>query len=227
MIDSKARIPKPISSRALVVDKVGIWLSKSRYIDGLWVGSWESAPWPGLHRVEDALHLLKQFAPLHYSRVIRHLERIWVNLLPDGVACYRDTLKACMLDERFVLDEATTLARIAAAIVHEATHARLERWKIRYDEVLRSRIEAICLRRELNFAAGLPNSAPLQEELARTLEWCVSDPDYFSDVKFRERGGSGEIEALNHVGVPDWLIQILLKLRPIIYAVRKLVRRRN
>jgi hypothetical protein len=81
---------------------------------------------------------------------------------------------------RFVLLETTTLEEIASTIVHEATHARLERWGISYDEKQRSRVEAICLRRELNVAASLPHSEPLREQIARTLEWCASDHDYFS-----------------------------------------------
>lgn len=219
------RSPKKPSSRPLVVDKLALWLSTSRYIDGLWVGTWESAPQPGLRRVEDALCLIKRHGPLHYSRVIQSLERVWVSLLPTGRACYERSLKGCVLDERYVLDETTTLERIATTIIHEATHARLESWGINYDEKQRARIEAICFRRELAFAANLPDCAQLQEELVRTLNWFVANPDYFSDASFRERDTQGEIEALRYVGAPDWLVRVLLKLRPIILTVRRLIRR--
>jgi hypothetical protein len=96
-----------------------------------------------------------------------------VLLLPNARSCYYGSLRACLVDVRFVLLETTTLEEIASTIVHEATHARLERWGISYDEKQRSRVEAICLRRELNVAASLPHSEPLREQIARTLEWCA------------------------------------------------------
>jgi hypothetical protein len=84
-------------------------------------------------------------------------------------------VQACVLDERYVLSETTTLEQIALTIIHEATHARLERCGIDYDEKLRQRIEAVCLRREFAFVAKLPNGAKLRDELARTLEWSTAN----------------------------------------------------
>jgi hypothetical protein len=189
--------------KAAVVDRIGLWLSTSRNVDGLWIGSTEGKPQPGLRRVENALQLMKDHDPLQYSRTINNLERVWVHLLPNALASYDRSLNACILDERVVLPETTTLERIASCIVHEATHARLERWGIGYDEKARSRIEAICLRRELNFVRKLPQSEPLQEELARTLEWCIGEHDYFSDANFRQRCEQGNIETLRYLGTPD------------------------
>ena len=154
-----------------------------------------------------------------------------MDLIPNVRANYEPSLNACKLDERYVLLETTTLQRIASSIVHEATHARLERWGISYDDVkARSRIEAICLRRELNFIAKLPHSEPLREEIARTLEWCVTDHDYFSDVSFQQRYDHGNVETLRYLGTPDWLIRFLLirfvpKVRAVVSRMRRLVQR--
>jgi hypothetical protein len=172
----------------------------------------ESEPQSGLGRVEDALRLIKDHHSLHYSRVIHNLDRIWVHLIPSYSAHYARSLNACVLDERFVLLETTSLERIASTIVHEATHARLERWGITYDEKLRARIESICFRRELNFLSKLPLSEPLQEEIAYTLEWYTSNHEFFSDVNFRQRDDQGQIETLRHLGMPDWLIDFLMRL---------------
>jgi hypothetical protein len=213
------------------VDRLNFWLSTSRKVDGLWLGTTESKPQPGLRRVEDALRLIKHHDWLHYSRVLHNLEQIWVHLLPNALACYDGSKKACVLDERFVLLETTTLDRVASAIVHEATHAKLEGWGISYDnEKKRSRIEAICLRRELNFIAKLPHSEPLREEIARTLEWCVTDHDYFSDVSFQQRYDHGNVETLRYLATPDWLIRFLLirfvpKVRAVVSRMRRLVQR--
>jgi hypothetical protein len=220
------KIVRKPDRKPTVIDRLLVWLSTSRTVDGLWVGSMESKPQPGLRRVEDALQLIKAHDALHYSRVIHNLERIFVNLVPDALAHYDRSLNACVLDQRFVLPETTALERIACTIVHEATHARLERWGIGYDdEKARTRIEAICLRRELNFIAKLQNSERLREEIARTLEWCVSDRDYLSNVSFQQRTLHGQVETLQYLGTPDWLINVFLKARTAISGVQRLANR--
>jgi hypothetical protein len=167
----------------------------------------EDEPYQGLRRVEDALQLIKRHDPLHYSRIIRNLERVWVHLLPSALAHYNSSLNACVLDERFVLAETTTLQKIASTIIHEATHARLDGWGIDYDEAVRYRIEAICLRRELNFLTKLPDSEHLQEEIAYTLEWYATKQDYFSDRNHRELDDQGASETLRYLGAPDWFVR--------------------
>jgi hypothetical protein len=205
------------------IDRLRFWLSTSRTIDGLWVGTMEGES--SLRRIEDALQLIKRHDTLHYSRVIHNLERIWVELIPGYHAWYDDSLRACVLDERFLLLETTTLEELASTIVHEATHAKLERWGISYDEKERSRIEAVCLRRELHFIAKLPHSEPLREERARALEWCDSDHDYFSNVSFQQRHDQGLFETARYLGIPDWFIRLLLKVRAVTSAVHRLVHR--
>src|SRR6188508_1363170 len=144
-------------ARPGLLDRIQLAMSTSRYVDGIWVGSFRTPS--DLRRVEDALSLIKQYSPLQYSRVTRDLARIWVFVLSDAGAQYNHSLNACMLDERYVTN--STVERIASTIVHEATHARLERLRITYDEKFRSRIELICLRRELAFVTKLPNAAEL------------------------------------------------------------------
>ena len=197
--------------------------STGRHVDGIWIGSWRSPE--DLTRVEHALHLVKQHSPLHYSRIINDLERIWIFLLPDGLAEYNHSLNACVLDERYVADAATSVEQIASTIVHEATHARLERLGIRYKEELRARIEAICFRRELALAVRLPDSATLQQHIAEYLDWYQANPEYFRDANSRERHTNGEIETLRHIGAPDRLIRAMPTLQSIIGRARRLFRR--
>src|SRR2546427_9194317 len=45
----------------------------------------------------------------------------------------------------------TSAARLASTLVHEATHARLDRLGFRYAAERRARIEGICFRREIAF----------------------------------------------------------------------------
>ncbi|MDB5608519.1 MAG: hypothetical protein JWP25_5419 [Bradyrhizobium sp.] len=213
---------KPSKFRPSLIDRMQLAASFSRQVDGIWIGNY-FAP-EHLSLVERALLLVKQHSPLHYSRIIRDLERVWINLLPDGLAHYKHSLRACVLDERFVADSATSVERIASTIVHEATHARLERCGIGYDEDQRARIEAICFRRELAFAVRLPDSARLQKDIARYLDWYPANPDYFSDAHASERHTNGEIEMLRHIGAPDWLIRATPKLKSIMRQATRLFR---
>jgi hypothetical protein len=190
-----------------------IWFSTSREIDGLWVGTTESKPHPALRRVEEALRLIKSHDMLNYSRVTHDLDRIWVNLIPSSQAHYDPSLNACVIDERYALEETTSIANIASSLVHEAIHARLDRWGVAYIEDRRTRIEAICRRRELNFLTKLPESGRLREEVMRSLEWLTANDDYYSDASFRERRYEGGIEALRYLGnsgAPAWFIRFAI-----------------
>jgi hypothetical protein len=195
---------------ASVVDRLDLLMSSGQDIDGLWVGA-ELNEQSALPRIQDALRLIKQQSPLHYSRVVQHLKRVWVHLVPHGNGCYYRSLDACMLDPRYVRSEATKLEEIASTIVHEATHARLERWGISYDEDKRIRIEAICRRRELEFLARLPDSETLREQIARTQEWYAGERNYFSDASFQQRILEGRIEHLRYLKVPARVIRFIVK----------------
>jgi len=195
--------------------------SKGRNIDGLWLGSWCDGP--DLERVEKALDLIKQYSPVHYCRVVRDLKRVWVYVLSGGSAEYERSLDACLLDERYVAN--STVERIASSIIHEATHARLERLGIKYKEELRSRIEIICFRRELAFIAKLPNTSELKDELVRSVEWYGANNEWFSDANFHDRDSQGSVEALRYVEMPEWVIRAAPLTRSIISGVRRLYRR--
>jgi hypothetical protein len=213
---------KPPQVRPRLLDRMQLAMSTARHVDGIWIGSWRTPE--DLTRVELALLLVKQHSPLHYSRIISDLERIWIFLLPDGLAEYKHSLKACVLDERYVADSATSVEQIASTIVHEATHARLERYGIRYQEDQRARIEAICFRRELALAVRLSDSAKLQQDIAEYLDWYPANPDYFRDSQAFVRHTNGEIEMLRHIGAPDWLIRATPALKSMIGRARRLFR---
>ena len=197
--------------RLSLIDRLRLLFSTSQMIDGLLIDVWRGEPQLS-SRIEEALRLIKQRDSLHYSRVVNNLDRIWVHLLTNAAAHYDRSLNACVFDERFVLLESTSPERIASTIVHEATHARLERWGVVYDENKRPRIEAICLRRELNFVTGLPDSEALQDEIKSTLEWCAGDHDFFSNENFQQREEQGQFETLRYLGAPNWLIDFLMRL---------------
>lgn len=208
--------------RAKFIDRVALRLSTAREIDGLWVGiafAGQTAE-PVFRRVEEALSLIKENDRLRYNRLIRDLERVWVRDTPGALGNFSQGLRACSLDREFVLAEATRPELIATTIVHEATHARIEGCGIGYEEKLRSRIEAVCLRRELTFAKKLPNGEQVREQAERTLA-AFAKQDFWTDTAFAERLDRDYIEALRKLGAPDWIGQTALTLRAPYLRIRR------
>jgi hypothetical protein len=217
---------KPLrrNRRPLLADRFELWLSAGRRFDGLWIGaSFVCQREPTLHRIEQALGLIKTYDRCRYDRLVRDLDRVWVRPIAGYLAAFNGALRACELDSRFVIAETSTLELIAAAIVHEATHARLDRRGIAYDEALRPRLEAVCLRREIAFAAKLPDGAMVRDSAERTLALCDS-PDYWTNAAFAERFDRDNIRELHDLGAPDWLIRAALNLRAATRRMRGLTR---
>jgi hypothetical protein len=187
-------------SRSSLSDRILLRLSTGKSVDGLRIRASDQGD-AGLRRVEEALAIIKTFDRRRYDRIVQDLELVWVRLLPAALACFNESLRACEIDTRFALDEASEPEIIAAAIVHEATHARLARCGIRYDENMRTRIEAICVRRELAFAARLPNGESTQIWSATRLR---TPPEVLTDAAFSHRTREGEIEVLRLLGTPEW-----------------------
>jgi hypothetical protein len=198
------------------------WLSVSRRVDGLLVGTWEcdAKAEAVFRRVEGALHLIKAHDRLRYERLLRDLERLRVWVLPGDCGSFNKALRSCELDTRYVLAETSSLEMIASTIVHEATHARLMHCGIGYEAKLRARVEAVCVRRELAFAAKLPNGDRVRDFAERSLELCAAD-SFWTDAAFEERRVAGSIEAMRHLGVPDWLVRVYPTIRSLILSVRR------
>jgi hypothetical protein len=192
-------------SKPKLLERLLVSISHNEVIDGLWVGSVEGEP-ALLRKVSDALELIKTFDRRRYARIRSDLRRVWVRLLPGDVAQFESSLQACVLDTRFVRDHSPEF--IAAAIVHEATHARLYRCGFSYEPILRDRLERICINEELAFACKLPNG----DKVAEWARSGLSIPPDLSDEGFNSRHLEGAIEALRHRQVPERLIKLLAKL---------------
>jgi hypothetical protein len=205
--------------------KLWHWLSVSKRIDGLLVGTWESGAEADavLRRVEGALRLIKTHDRLRYERLVRDLERVRVWVLPGGSGSFDKALRSCELDSRYVLAETSSVEMIASTIVHEATHARLMRCGIGYETELRARVEAACVRRQLAFAAKLPNGDQVRDFAERSLELCAAD-GYWTDTALEHRYVEGGLEAMRHLGVPDWLVRVVPTIRSLSLSARRRIR---
>ncbi len=172
--------------RAGLLDRLALLCSTSRRVDGLWIGTEGSSKSElVLSRVIDALCLVKMHDPHRFNRIRRDLDRVWVRFAHGAAnARYNVSLRTCELNRRFVLDAASSPELIAATIVHEATHARLFHCGIGYEEELRARVEGVCVRRELAFAAKLPSEQAVR---ARAEHKLATHREFWSNVDARAR----------------------------------------
>ena len=113
-----------------------------------------------LDKVGAALRLLAETDPLRHRRVRRYVKRILITGTHRGL--YNGDLKACVLGYPQVLSN--TLEQIAAAVVHESTHARLRRAGLPLTPALAAREELLCVSQALAF---LDKTEAGREEAAR------------------------------------------------------------
>lgn len=215
--------PKPGS--IWVGDRLLLRGSTGREVDGLWIGTIESDAESIMRRVEDAISVIRLRDPRRYRRLCHDLSRIWVRLLPGDLANFNSAIRACQLDSRHVRDEAVSASELAASIVHEAAHARIDRC-VPYREELRDQIEAACVRRELAFARQLPDNDGLVERLHARLASPFPHA-FWSDSEFEKRRVEGILEALCHLGVPRMLLPLFRATHRFSTAIRRRCKRSN
>lgn len=128
------------ASRYRVLHGIPVGLFRPRETEGIW------------GKVGEALDLLETTDPRRHRRVARDLKRIVVMRHTKPLLLERSA--TCVLGQELV--ETKSSALIAAVLVHEATHARVQAHGISYRPETRDRIEALCVREEIAFARRLP-----------------------------------------------------------------------
>ena len=210
------------------LDLLCLRLSDSRRIDGLWVGVFGADSDKQLililQRLEEALSLIKRYDRIQHQHIVRDLERIWVLSIPEARASYNHALRICKLDLGFVIHETASSDWIASCIVHEATHARLSRYGFGYEQELRARVEAICIRRQIAFAAKLPDGRLIRQDAEQLLEW-VADPEILTDEARGKRLIQANLEYFRREGVPEFALRLLGAAARMLAVAGRLVRR--
>ena len=122
----------------------------------------------------------------------------------------------CVLDRNWVTAPDTMPDMIAASIVHEATHARLDGLNIQYLEPLRARIERLCDAESIAFARRVPNGESLAR---RIIESRPTDAAHWSDERLDDRilkARRSDMDAmrkeLDDAHLPAWLKKLLQRL---------------
>jgi hypothetical protein len=164
-------------------------------------------------RIDQALDLISTFDPERYQQIRKDVKKILIFPTPPDAAQWIGTLQMCVIDNEYFFRADISPAEIAGTIVHEATHAHLERLDMKYIEESRARIERICTESQIAFAKRLP-------EPGRTLEiaeWQMKLPEnYWHNDEFQNRN----LEALADLGKTSWFARRVHSLMKWVIAKR-------
>jgi hypothetical protein len=178
------------------------WTSSRRTICGISVGvsffcdSNELAE--AIAKLESALCLVRDYAPVRFAQVQRDLRCIFVMGLPTYYGRYIRSLGMCQLYDRYVLAAGTTPSLLASTIVHEAQHARLARLGFAFEEPRKERIERLCFLASRNLGLRIPDGSDVVQEVdARLNSGERLAHSEASDLRAR-------LAALDKLRIPMW-----------------------
>jgi hypothetical protein len=129
-----------------------------------------------LARLDEALGLLERHAPWRLRHLRRDVRELRVARFPCRGAYFPDE-RVCLTELTFLARRDITAAPVAASILHEGVHARVDRMGVRRDGRDRAREERLCRRAELAFGLSLPPElgAPVVERALGTLTMVDDD----------------------------------------------------
>lgn len=157
-------------------------LSQARVLHGVqvWAMADTEDDEPLFAGVSEALDLIREKDPLRFRRLLRYAPRI---IIVDGIdAAQIPDIGSCALGMQTVLG--IPPSRLAATIVHEATHARARSAGVIVEPRTQAREEMLCVRESLAFLRRLPGTEGeitrlenlLQAELESGQPWFLAHP---------------------------------------------------
>lgn len=147
-------------------------------------------------KIGEALSIIENYDGRRWLRVRAHIKRVLV--ADSSVASFQAILGACVIPATMVDDQDP--AALAAVVVHEATHALLNRHGVTSDsrDAVR-RIELVCHREELRFVQRLPDVDQIETDLLEMislLERATFDYDAEVEKAIASRGRSRQLIGL-------------------------------
>lgn len=123
-----------------------------------------------IERLEEALALIASYQPWRLRHLRHDVRAIHVVRFPCRGAYLPDE-RVCITELTFLARRDITAAPVAASIVHEGMHARVEATGVRREGRDRAREERLCRRAELDFGLALPPAlgAPVVERAMASL----------------------------------------------------------
>ena len=117
-------------------------------------------------RLERTLAMIQQYVPHHF----RHLQRDFDHIIVKRFACrgaYFHEQRACLVELTFSVNPDFSDAEVAATILHEAMHARLDALGFPLEMEDRARQERFCRRAEIEFGKLVPGG----ERVVARAQW--------------------------------------------------------
>ncbi len=159
-------------------------------------------------RLDAALALIERHQPWYFRHLVRDLARIIVQRYPCRGAYFPEA-RNCLVELTFSVNPDFTVAQVAATIVHEAMHARLDRCGVVFTRDIAARHERFCRRAEVELGMTVPGGdvvveralaslAATDEDVAPVIDWDVA----------RRRVVQADLDALH---VPPWMKQSLAR----------------
>jgi hypothetical protein len=138
-----------------------------------------------LARLDEALELIEQYQPWRLRHLRRDLKFFLVARFPCRGA-YFPGERVCMTELTFLARRDISAAPVAASILHEGMHARVDRMGLRPESRDSAREERLCRRVELYFGRSLPHElgADVVERAEQSL--LLADQDVAPEIDWAE-----------------------------------------
>jgi hypothetical protein len=184
--------------------RVAFWCSRWEAYEGIQIGVLRicESPEQTTARIRSALDLIRTTSPLRFGRLRREMRRVWVFPIPYNLAEWHHRHSMCVLNPDFVQSSLTTISQLAATLIHEGTHGRLERLGFAYREDRRVALERVCFMEEIRFARRLPDG----EEIIRVARSQMARP---SSDWTTESMDEARLDSLRQTNCPRWLLRIV------------------
>lgn len=153
-------------------------------------------------RLDAALGLIERYQPSHFRRMRRDFARIQVRRFPCRGAYFPET-RTCLVELTFVVNRDFTPTQVAATILHEAMHARLDNAGVKYESASAAKHERFCRRAEVEFGMVAPDGAPVVERALASL--ASADDAVAPVIDWEIAGRRVEHADLAALSAPDWM----------------------
>jgi hypothetical protein len=137
-------------------------------------------------RLADALRLLAVYAPQDLIRMRQLMRGIVVTRLHGSYAEWRHSIRVCVVSTHYLQRAETTAELVAATLIHELAHARMDFFGVKYTEDRWARIERICFQISRRFLERLPESNSRKAALDELREYLSFDTDVWQAVIRRD-----------------------------------------
>jgi hypothetical protein len=138
-------------------------------------------------RAEAVIERVRQYQPWRLAHIRRDIAGIVVIRYACRAAYFPDR-RLCMLELTFMANEQFSDSQVAASLVHEGMHARLDRLADKYGVTpfaqARARHERICRRAELDFGLAVPDGAPVVQRAVESMR--LADDDVAPAIEWGE-----------------------------------------